>query len=188
MGKFIRLDREDESAQHGFWFGELDRITVVWIVKYLRDTLDFEWLVEAADHFNSVPGRYRVEDQQLAKNVLHMLKLKLIHAADAVFLFMIDAEHLKEWSFRLVKMDYFSLAFIVTSCRYICEKPPTSRGSTSSDVGVLLGDCWLSRKANICRTRSSEEVSIDGSSFIFKARWTSSVWESVNASWKQLTW
>jgi hypothetical protein len=87
---FMALNRASESDRQAFWFAGLNRITVVWLLKYIRDALDFEWLVEAADLHASVPGRYTVADTQRAKHVLHMLKLRLVHAADAVFLFMID--------------------------------------------------------------------------------------------------
>jgi hypothetical protein len=86
----MALDRSNEAERQAFWFAGLNRVTVVWILKYIRDGLYFEWLVEAPDRHDLVRGRYPTTDQQRARHVLHMLKLRLVHAADTVFLFMID--------------------------------------------------------------------------------------------------
>lgn len=62
---------------------------MVWLYKYLRDAVDFEWLIDAADRN---PGRYTAAETLKAKHVLHMLKLRLVYAAEATFLYMVDSE------------------------------------------------------------------------------------------------
>lgn len=82
----MQVDRSSESARQAFRFSGLSYVAVVWILKYLRDAIDFEWLIEAADHTAKLPGRYTQVETQRARHVLHMLKLRLVYAAEAVFL------------------------------------------------------------------------------------------------------
>jgi hypothetical protein len=49
-----------------------------------------EWLVEAANSTGPTAGRYNADEKQRAKHILHMCKLRLVHTADAVYLFMVD--------------------------------------------------------------------------------------------------
>ena len=95
----MQVDRNSESARQAFWFSGLSRVAVVWILKYLRDAIDFEWLIEAADHAAGLQGRYTQAETQRARHVLHMLKLRLVHAADAVFLYMVDNEPFEGMTF-----------------------------------------------------------------------------------------
>ncbi|RFU24438.1 hypothetical protein B7463_g11900, partial [Scytalidium lignicola] len=68
------------QARLVFWFRRLNRNAIRWNVRFVRDVLHLDYLVEAADS-----GRFSVEDRDEARNILHMIRLRLMYAAEVVF-------------------------------------------------------------------------------------------------------
>ncbi|KAH8800473.1 hypothetical protein F5884DRAFT_863188 [Xylogone sp. PMI_703] len=70
----------DTGKRLRLWFSKLTREAIRWNGIFVRDVLQFDYLIEAADS-----GRFRNESRDEARNILHMLRFRFMYAADAVF-------------------------------------------------------------------------------------------------------
>ncbi|KAH8820513.1 hypothetical protein F5884DRAFT_849771 [Xylogone sp. PMI_703] len=77
----------DDQLQYRFFFRQLNRVTIKWAMTYLRDALTFDYLIETAD---SEDEEIDINEQMQCKRILHMLSLRLVYGAEAVFSSIID--------------------------------------------------------------------------------------------------
>ncbi|KAH8811609.1 hypothetical protein F5884DRAFT_749977 [Xylogone sp. PMI_703] len=91
---------QHENTRMQFWFNEMDRPAIIWILVVLRDVLDFNYLVQVADG-----GEHEEEDMIHCKKILHMLRWRSGCIAEAAAswksTFQYDEPHrvpIEEWS------------------------------------------------------------------------------------------
>jgi hypothetical protein len=98
-----------------------------WVLAYVRDAIDFESLFDAAGllnvyntHPSFTPRQYSAENTKLAEDILYMIKMRLVFAAEVVFVYMVDGQ----WEpFRGMKFpaNYKSMAAVAESWKECVE-------------------------------------------------------------------
>lgn len=107
--EFLTIDRNNVSVRQAFWFKHLDPVTIVWILTYLRDAIDFEWIMDAAGELDS-GTKYSTADKSHAMAVLYMIRIRLVRAAEVALVCMIDAEPRKGMRFLANGIDMATIA------------------------------------------------------------------------------
>ena len=131
------MDRNNAVLRQDFWFDNLDAVAIFWLLAYVRDAIDFEWLFDAAGHLNAnntspsfMSRLYAAEDRELAGDILHMIKIRLVYTAEAVFVYMVDGQRK---SFKAMKCPahYKSIAATAETWKECVE----SFGMLAADAG-----------------------------------------------------
>jgi hypothetical protein len=58
------MDRENVAKRQSFRFKCLDSVTVIWILAYLRDAIDFEWIMDAARQLEENTNKYTAAEEK----------------------------------------------------------------------------------------------------------------------------
>jgi hypothetical protein len=115
-----------------------------WLLAYVRDAIDFEWLFGAAGllnvnnaHPSFTPRQYSAENTKLAENILYMIKIRLVFAAEVVFVYMVDGQR---EPFRGMKFpaNYKSIGAVAESWKECVESFRAISAEMGQDFNVPL--------------------------------------------------
>jgi hypothetical protein len=83
------LNYTSARNRRNFWLNKLDPASVVWLLDIIRFAIDLEWLYRVISL--EFDDEYSVEDWELSRDVLRMIWIRLVAAAEVAFIHMVDA-------------------------------------------------------------------------------------------------